>query len=291
MNIRYIKSLSVCVIIVANIALYVSCFLEGDIYAFLAGKRNTYTEIEMVLIPAGTFTVGSTNTAVTMSGFYLGKYEVTQGQYQAIMGSNPSYFSSNPMVGEIQGNRPVETVSWYDAIVFCNRLSMVKGLTPAYSINGSTNPDSWGAVPISNNSTWNAVQIVSGSTGYRLPTEAQWEYACRAGSISTVMVTTNTGWYSSNSNGKTHEVGLKNVNGWGLYDMLGNVYELCWDWALGTYPSGTENPMGSSSGDSRMNRGGFFDSSNATSANRPTGSPPHRRIQYEGFRLSRPIAE
>jgi hypothetical protein len=86
------------------------------------------------------------------------------------MGSNPSSFSSNPASGEVQENRPVEYVSWYDALVFCNKLSIAEGLTPAYSIGGKTNPDDWGTVPTSSNATWNAVTIVSGSTGYRLPT-------------------------------------------------------------------------------------------------------------------------
>jgi len=110
---------------------------------------------------------------VTLTAFKMGKYEVTQEQYQAVMGSNPSSFKSSPSSGEVQSKRPVEYVSWYNAIVFCNKLSIMDGLTPAYSVNGSTDTSTWGNVPTSSNSTWDAVTIVAGSTGYRLPTEAQ----------------------------------------------------------------------------------------------------------------------
>jgi formylglycine-generating enzyme required for sulfatase activity len=263
--------------------------------------------VRITSIPAGTFMMGSPGTEagrysdeiqcqVTLSGFNMERYEVTQEQYEAVMGTNPSSFKTNAGAGENQKRRPVEGVSWYDTLVFCNKLSMLEGLTPAYSIGGKTNPDEWGTIPTGFDTTWNGVEIVAGSSGYRLPTAAQWEYACRAG--------TTTPWHSgetsddlgeyawiiTNSDSKTHEVGLKRPNAWGLYDMHGNVYEWCWDWYGAAYPSGTQtNPMGASSGSYRVIRGGAWNGSAQVLRSAYRGYPsPYNRGNFLGFRVLRP---
>jgi formylglycine-generating enzyme required for sulfatase activity len=233
-----------------------------------------------------------TQHSVTLTkGFLMGKYEVTQGLYQVVMGSNPSQFTSNPAEGEVQERRPVEQISWYDAIVFCNTLSVLEGLTPVYSISGSTDPSTWGGVPTSGNATWNAATTDWNANGYRLPTEAEWEYACRAGTTTAYntgdVISDSTGWYTSNSGSKTHEVGKKTPNAWGLYDMHGNVYELVWDW-YGEYTGSATDPRGSSTGSSRVLRGGHWGNTaqNLRSAFRNI-IPPWYAGGYLGFRLVR----
>jgi len=261
--------------------------------------------IDMVYVPGGSFEMGSNSGydnqqpvhTVTLSGFYMGKYEVTQEQWTAVMGNNPSFFPSSPATGEIQNKRPVEYVSWYNALVFCNKLSMMEGLSPAYRISGSTDPANWGNVPTSINSTWNAVEIVAGSTGYRLPTEAQWEYAARGGNgspgnytYSGSDIVDDVAWYTSNSGNETHEVGKKAANGLGLYDMSGNVSEWCWDW-FGSYPSEAQtNPVGAVIGSYRVSRGNEC-ISNAQSlrpAYRNYNYPNYQGGNFFGFRLARP---
>jgi formylglycine-generating enzyme required for sulfatase activity len=242
-------------------------------------------------------------------GFYMGKYEVTQAQYKELMIINPSYFYGTgrpPASGEVQEKRPVETVSWYDALVFCNKLSMRDGLTPVYSIKWSenTDPASWGEVPTSSNTDWNAVSANWNANGYRLPTEAEWEYACRAGTETVYntgdTISNSTGWYSSNSDSKTHEVGKKPPNAWGLYDMHGNVWEWVWDWYGSSYYSASgagTDPKGLLSGSLRVFRGGSWYSGAQFLRSAYRGSryyvsnyfdyyPYNRRGDF-GFRLAR----
>jgi len=247
----------------------------------------------MVRINGGTFTMGSPASEperrdwegpqrqVTVGGFYMGKYEVTQKEYQEIMGTNPSYFKGD--------NLPVEQVSWFDAVEYCNKRSQREGLTPAYSISGSGD---------SRTVTWNR-----NANGYRLPTEAEWEYACRAGTTTPFSTGNNITTSQANYNGnkpynnnakgeyrqKTTPVGSFAPNGWGLYDMHGNVWEWCWDW-YGAYASGPQtDPVGASSGTYRVLRGGGGDSdAEALRSAIRIVINPYFRSDNLGFRLVRP---
>lgn len=211
------------------------------------------------LIPAGTFQMGATNGdadelpvhAVTITkAFYVQKTEVTQGQWRAVMGTNPSYFNS---CGD---TCPVEMVSWNDIQAFLTKLNQA-------------NP----------------------GMNFRLPTEAEWEYAARAGTTGDYGgngVLEDMGWYVSNAGSKTHRVAQRRPNAWGLYDMHGNVFEWVNDWR-GAYPSGAvSDPTGPSTGSNRMMRGGswYHNASYHRSASRE-GSYPSDRGYAHGFRLAR----
>jgi formylglycine-generating enzyme required for sulfatase activity len=246
-------------------------------HAYVAHSAEDPFLHEMVRITGGTFIMGSPVTEtgrspnegpqreVTVSSFYIGRFPVTQEKFESIMGTNPSMFRGL--------NMPVERVNWFDAVEFTNRLSVASGLQPAYTINGQ-------------NVTWNR-----DANGYRLPTEAEWEFAARAGTqtpFSGGNTIGNTGWHFGNSAARAHPVGQRPPNPWGLYDMHGNVVEWCWDW-LGPYPSTAEvNPIGPATGTHRVYRGGSwrFAAHQARSAFR-FGNHPHLRLDFIGFRLVR----
>ncbi|MFC1528933.1 formylglycine-generating enzyme family protein [Candidatus Latescibacterota bacterium] len=233
----------------------------------------------MASIPAGTFEMGDIQGGgysnerpvhtVTLDGFEMSIYEVTQDQYEAVIGSNPFYFSGNDL--------PVEGVTWYDAVKFCNKLSDAAGVDRCY-----------------NESTWVCDFT---KNGYRLPKEAEWEYACRAGTT-TKYYTGNdesdlarAGWYDGNSSSKTHPVGQKEPNAWGLYDMHGNVWERCNDWYDIEYysKSPTQNPTGAQTGSSRVRRGGSWDDDAyfCRSASRSGSLGPGYGYTHVGFRVVR----
>ena len=219
------------------------------------------TGMEFVLIPAGTFVMGSNDgnddekpmRQVTISQpFYLGKYQVTQAQWEAVMGNNPS---------DLQGdaNLPVEYILWQDAQDFIKKLN-----------------------------------DRAGSDIYRLPTEAEWEYAARAGTTTAYSfgddpgLLDQHGWHTGNSDGKTHPVGQLKPNPWGLYDMHGNVWEWVADW-VETYPSALQtDPRGPQNGVYRVARGGsVFSSPEALRSAIRDGVEPERRFADLGFRCVR----
>jgi formylglycine-generating enzyme required for sulfatase activity len=270
---------------------------SATIYYYSGNKKP---EIEgMSWITAGTFTMGSPDTEpgrytletrrqVTLTeGFYMSKYQVTQEQYETLMGINPSVGKSNPDAGEIQGKRPVENTTWYDAIEFCNKLSIKEGLTPVYTITGKAlDLNGYSIIAATVTPDWSV-------NGYRLPTEAQWEYACRAGTTTAFNLGStwhdNWGWIKGN---KTHEVGKKLPNAWGLYDMHGNVSEWCWDDYWDEKYNGTTatDPMGEASGLYRVYRGGSMTVTPmyARSAMRSHSTPQTYGGGSIGFRVVRP---
>jgi formylglycine-generating enzyme required for sulfatase activity/5-hydroxyisourate hydrolase-like protein (transthyretin family) len=214
--------------------------------------------LTMVSIPAGTFQMGDTNSAigaipvhsVTLGAFTMSQTLVTQEQYVAVMGVNPSYFDSG-------STWPVEQVTWYDAALFCNKLSKLAGLDTVYGHNiGDGYTD----------------LIDYTKNGYRLPTEAEYEYAYRAGTTTdyywgrnypptttadTLAIDSNAVWYG-NSPTNTQPVATKKPNAWGLYDMSGNLWEWCNDW-YGSYSASSQtNPTGAISGSYRVLRGGSW---------------------------------
>ena len=273
-------SISIISLLVILLA-FVSCQKQG---------KQLSAPVGFVRINGGTFTMGSPASEperaenegpqhqVTLSSFYMGKTEVTQKEYQEVMGTNPSFF--------IEDSLPVENVSWFDAAAYCNARSEKEGLAPAYTIDGET-------------VTWNR-----NANGYRLPTEAEWEYACRAGTTTPFSTGNNlaTGQanydgnypYNNNDEGefreKTTPAGSFAPNPWGLYDMHGNVWEWCWD-LYGDYSDEAQtDPAGAASGADRVGRGGswFYVASHARSALRGSDNPSFGS-NFVGFRLARNV--
>jgi formylglycine-generating enzyme required for sulfatase activity len=198
----------------------------------------------MVQLPGGRFNMGDKDESdappheVRVSAFFMDRYLVTQETYQRVMGANPSRWKAD--------KNPVEQVRWSDAVRFCNERSRLEGLEPCYDLQ------SW--------------KCSFEANGYRLPTEAEWEYACRAGSTTAFFFGDTPArlgayaWFDRNSGGHPHAVGQKQPNSWGLYDMCGNVWEWCHDLYQVDYylEAPKDDPRGPLEGKTRVVRGGAW---------------------------------
>jgi len=245
------------------------------IFFTLAASASAKEPDNFVLVKGGTFENTNSNyygKDVTISSFYIGKYEVTQKEWVEVMGSNPSKFKGDDL--------PVEMVDWYDCIEYCNQRSIKEGLKPYYNIDKNTKDTN--NIPDPNNGDLDNIKwmviINTGANGYRLPTEAEWEYAAGGGQMSKSYTYSGgndvdqVAWYWKNSgdkyltgfwswsaiennNNKTKSVGGKKPNELALYDMSGNVREWCWDW-YGDLKTNLTDPEGSPGGYARVWKGG-----------------------------------
>lgn len=226
-------------------------------------------EVEMIYVDGGLFTMGATTAdkirargeetpahTVRLNSYYIGKYEVTQELWKHVMKNNPSVTKAK--------RHAVDSISWYDAVEFCNKLSEMEGLQKAYSKAG------------------NNISCDFTASGYRLPTEAEWEYAARGGKFSKGYIYSGNNLYFTRI-GEYGEVGTSEPNELGLYEMSENMWEWCWDW-YGHYNSGVqENPKGPKSGDSRVQRGG----GNLSRVAERQDNEPNKKSTYFGLRLAR----
>ena len=279
-------------------------FLGKSFAGGKAGEIKKFDDIEMVFIPAGSFLMGSPESEkdriniegpqhrVSISAFWMGRFEVTQEQYRAVIGENPAKFKDNP-------RNPVEQVSWYDAVEYCNRLSEKQGLQKYYTIDKSRKD----TLNINSDDDRKWTVTISGGNGFRLPTEAEWEYACRAGTTTIFCYGNRLDSTMANFCGenpynaakgewrkKTTPAGSFKANAWGLYDMHGNVCEWCFDWFDEKFytRSSAKDPVNLGGSEDRVMRDGTWASLglNLRSAFR-NGGWAGNRDDSNGFRVAR----
>lgn len=223
---------AICAIILLAIPLQISCSDSGDDNGDSNPSETRPDPVKAALAQGVTYkNVDKLMIAVPGKEFSILATEVTQELYESVMGENPSNFKE-------EKNLPVEQVSWYDAVVFCNKLSVIDGLVPVYSVLNKTDVSEWGYVPNKGNQMYKYVTQDENANGYRLPAVEEWQYAAKGGQEFNYSGSYNSdevGWYYDNSENKTHPVAQKKPNGYGLYDMSGNVGEWCWDSGIDEY--------------------------------------------------------
>jgi formylglycine-generating enzyme required for sulfatase activity len=211
--------------------------------------------------------------------FYMDSTEVTQAEYERVTGMNPSNFTGDSA-------NPVEQVTWFDAVLYCNARSKLEGRDTVYAYT---------AVDLSGNAcdALTGISAAMLTKGYRLPTEAEWEYACRAGTSTEYYwgdsIDGNYCWYYGNAGDSTHPVAQKMPNAWGLYDMSGNVWEWCHDWYAGYSATAATDPTGPPTGTGRVVRGGAWNNVNDSYGSAYRGSnDPATAYGNLGFRAVLP---
>ncbi len=274
--------------------------ISSEDYVYVKGETICYNEASSITPESMVFLPGRT---ITIPNMYVGKHEITQSEYEQYCSYGGEVPDTSYGLGE---NYPAYYINWYDTIVYCNLRSMAEKLTPAYSINNETDPTKWEGItrkakyygPSSSNSAWDNVAFNTEANGWRLPTEAEWEYLARAGNVSGYTysggdVLNDVAWNHYNSSGEIHEVMTKTANTLELYDMSGNVSEWCWDWYGEIYADTVAT--GPASGSVRILRGGDFSCDNYYNqfavATRTDASPeddyPYKRYLSVGFRVVR----